>query len=65
MHRKMIYFDFSAYFARSTKSIVIMQRKCCSLAWLMCMFRRLSSLKVETKAMAKDPWYRWKAIVGD
>lgn len=58
MHRKIIYFDFNASFARSIKLIVIMQRKCCSLAWLMCMFRRLSSLKVETKARAKDPRYR-------
>lgn len=58
MHRKIIYFDLHASFSRSIKLIVIMQRKCCSLAWLMCMFRRLSSLKMETKAMAKDPWYR-------
>jgi hypothetical protein len=57
MHRRMIYFDFSASFARLIKLIVIMQRKCCNLAGLMCMFGRLSSLKVETKAMAKDPWY--------
>jgi hypothetical protein len=58
MHRKMIYFDFSASFARLIKLIVIMQRKCCTLTWVMCMFRKLLSLKVETKAMAKGPWYK-------